>query len=385
MTLGIIGSGNLGLAFGLLCEKSGYGVILSDINEDYIYNINRKICLTNEPFIQQMLFECKNITGTTNNLEVIEHSDVIFTFVNTPTTIDGNNDTTNLFKVVDDFLLAFNKNISIYNKKFVISSSTNPGDCDKVQQILEPYVVEVAYSPKFVSKGELIKGIKESDTILIGSKYPSVSEILLDILRKIQTSPIRSYSMSLLASEITKVAINSFLATKVSFANMIGEVLIKSGLSNEIDIVLSAIGGNSFIGNKYLKYGFGYGGPYLPKDSRFLSSVVEEVAGDSNILKSVEEANKKHARFLKNFFISKNPNKNIPFILESLTYKKGTDDLEESQKYQLCIDLLSEGYYVYVIDDNLLFKKLKYISEQYDNRLRFYKNADSVDGFKINL
>jgi UDPglucose 6-dehydrogenase len=385
MTIGIIGSGRLGLAFGLLCEKAGYKVILSDLNQDYIYNINKKICLTNEPFIQQMLFESKNITGTTNNLEVIEQSDIIFTFVDTPTTIDGNNDTTNLFKVVDDFLKAFNNDITIYGKKFIVGCSTNPGDCDKVQQILEPYVVEVAYSPKFVSKGELVKGIKESDIILIGSKYPTVSENLLTILRKIQTPPIRSYSMSLLASEITKFAINSFIATKVSFANMIGEVLIKSGLSDEIDIVLSAIGGNSFIGNKYLKYGFGYGGPYLPKDSRFLSSVVEEVAGDSNILKSVEEANVKHARFLKNFFILKNPNKNIPFILESLTYKKGTDDLEESQRYQLCIDLLEEGYYVYVVDDNLLFKKLKYISEQYDNRLRFYKTSDSIDGFKINL
>lgn len=385
MTLGIIGSGSLGLAFGLLCEKAGFNVILSDLNEDYIHNLNRRVCLTNEPFIQQMLFECKNISGTTNNLEVIKQSEIIFTFVDTPPTTDGNNDTSNLFNVVDDFLKASNNNISVYGKKFIIGCSTNPGDCDKVQQILEPYVVEVAYSPKFVSKGELVKGLKESDTILIGTKYTSVSEALLDVLKKIQTPPIRSYTMSLLASEITKVAINSFLATKVSFANMIGEVLIKSGLSDEIDIVLSAIGGNSFIGNKYLKYGFGYGGPYLPKDSRFMSSIVEEVAGDSNILKSVEEANKKHARFLKNFFMSKNPNKNIPFILESLTYKKGTDDLEESQKYQLCIDLLSEGYHVYVIDDNLLFKKLKYISEQYDNRLKFFKNTDSVDGYKINL
>lgn len=385
MKIGIIGSGSLGLSFGLLCEKYGHDVIFSDLNEDYINNVNNRVCLTNEPFVQQMLFECKNITGTTNNLEVIEYSDVIFTFVNTPPTIDGNNDTSNLFDVVDDFLKAFNNDITIYGKKFIVGSSTNPGDCDKIQQILEPYVVEVAYSPKFISKGEIVKGLRESDIVLIGSKYPSVSEVLLSILKTIQVSPIRSYTMSLLASEITKIAINSYLATKVSFANMIGEVLIKSGLSDEIDIVLSAIGGNSFIGGKYLKYGFGYGGPYLPKDSRFMGNIVEEVTGDCSILKTVDDANKKHALFLKNFFISKNPNKNVPFILDSLSYKKGTDDLEESQKYQLCIDLLSEGYHVYVFEDNLLFKKLNYISEQYGNRLKFFKKTDFVDGYKINL
>jgi UDP-glucose 6-dehydrogenase len=49
------------------------------------------------------------------------------------------------------------------------------------------------------------------------------------------------------------------MTTKISFANMIGEVLILSGLENEIDQVLSSIASDTRIG-KYLKYGFGFGG-----------------------------------------------------------------------------------------------------------------------------
>jgi hypothetical protein len=100
---------------------------------------------------------------------------------------------------------------------------------------------------------------------------------------------------------------------------------------------------------------------------------------------TVDEINKNHNKFLKNYFISKNPDKSIPFIFEFISYKKGTNSLEESQRFKLCVDLLEEGYYVYVTDDGLLSSKLNYISEKYDNRLKFYYKKDSIVGYKINL
>jgi UDP-glucose 6-dehydrogenase len=59
MKIGIIGAGRLGLTFALLCEKNGYEVIVSDVREDYVFNLNQKICLTNEPLIQSMLLDSK--------------------------------------------------------------------------------------------------------------------------------------------------------------------------------------------------------------------------------------------------------------------------------------------------------------------------------------
>ena len=68
-----------------------------------------------------------------------------------------------------------------------------------------------------------------------------------------------------------------------------------------------------------------------------------------------------------------------------ITYKKGTDILEESQQYQLCIDLLTEGYYVNVIEIDSVAKKLTPISESYNNRLKFFKPGTNPEGYKINL
>ena len=99
MKIGIIGAGRLGLTFALLCEKNGYDVIVSDVREDYVFNLNQKICLTNEPLIQSMLLEVKNFSATTNNIDIIQNSDMIFTFVATPSTLNGNYDTTKVFEV----------------------------------------------------------------------------------------------------------------------------------------------------------------------------------------------------------------------------------------------------------------------------------------------
>ena len=155
--------------------------------------------------------------------------------------------------------------------------------------------------------------------------------------------------MSNKAAEITKIGINCFLTTKISYANMMGDLMVRAGIEEEIDVVLGAIGGDSRIGKKYMKYGFGFGGPCLPRDNRALGHYSKNLGSELNLPFTVDEFNKEHAIFLKEYFIKQNPNKSIPFVMKYITYKPGTDILDESQQFKLCIDLLDEGY----INDNL--------------------------------
>jgi UDP-glucose 6-dehydrogenase len=191
--------------------------------------------------------------------------------------------------------------------------------------------------------------------------------------------------MSIKAAELTKLAINSFVATKITYANMIGDIMLKLGLQSEIDMVLTTIGGDSRVGKKSLKYGFGYGGPSLPNDNRALGFFTKNLGIESNLPLYTDIINKEHSSFLKNFFIQQNPNKEIPFVMEHITYKKGTNILDESQQFQLCIDLLNEGYYLNVIEYDEISKKLNSLSESYNNRLKFFKVGSNPDGYKIKL
>jgi len=385
MKIGIIGAGRLGLTFALLCEKNGYEVLVSDVREDYVFNLNQKICITNEPLIQDMLFESTKLSATTDNIEVIKNCDTIFTFVATPSTIEGNYDTSKVFEVSGNFNTASSLEIPLYNKKFIIGCTTNPGDTEQIQQRLNMFNIQVAYNPEFIAQGEIVKGLEKSDIVLIGTEYQDLSNELIQIYNKIQTTPVNAYVMSPKAAEITKIGINCFLTTKISYANMMGDIMTKAGIKGEIDMVLSAIGGDTRVGKKYMKYGFGFGGPCLPRDNRALGHYAKNLGMELNLPLTVDSFNKEHAAFLKDYYINLNPDKSNPFVMNYITYKRGTDILEESQQFQLCIDLLNEGYMVNVIEIDAISSKLNYLSESYDGRLKFYKQGTKPEGFIINL
>lgn len=385
MIIGVIGGNDVGLSFALLCEKIGYNVIFSDSEEDYIYNLNNKICATNEPLIQSMLLSSTNFSTTTDNLELMKNSDMIFTFTPTPQSIEGNIDTKNVFDIMSNFYTLSSLDVPLHEKKFIVCSTTNPGDVSQIQTRLYPYNVQVAYVSEFTSKGDIIKGFQQSDMLLIGTEYQELANELIGLYTKIQTIPLNAYIMSVKAAEITKIGVNSLIATKITYANMLGEIMINSGIENEINMVLTAVCGDSKIDKKYLKYGFGFGGPLIPKDNRVFGNYLNSVGVDFNLPLTIDDFNKKHSVFLKNYFTQKNPDKSIPFVMGYITYKKGVDVIEESQQFQLCIDLLDEGYILHVIESNEITKKLIPLSDSYNNRLKFFKQGTTPQGYKINL
>jgi len=367
MKIGVIGLENNGLSFSLLCEGKGYSVMVSDEREDLIYNLNQKICLGCEPNLQRMLFETNNFTATTSNVEVIQHSDIIFTFVSSPINVNGNYDTTNLFNVTGDFFSSSSLDIPIYEKKFVVSCPTNPGEVEQIQKKLSMFNIQVAYNPEFISKNEIL---------LIGTEYPSLANDIIEIYRKIQSPSVNSYVMSPKAAELTKIGINSFVATKISYANMMGDLMIKMGLKDEVDIILNAIGGDSRIGKKSLKYGFGYGGETLPKDIKILDILSTNFELESNLSSSIISSNENHSEFLKKYFIKINQDKSIPFVM--------TNVLDESQEFKLCVDLLTDGYYLNIITNNIS-KKINSLNELYNNRVKFFKQGTNPEGVLIKL
>ena len=193
------------------------------------------------------------------------------------------------------------------------------------------------------------------------------------------------HTMSSRAAEIVKLSINSFISMKISFANTLGDLLLKSNLKEETNAILHSIGSDSRIGSKSFKYGFGYGGLNLPRDMKTLSEYYKNYDIDTTLISSVKDSNENHSKFLKDYYISQNPNKSIPFVMECISFKKGTNNLINSQQLNLCLELLKEGYYVNVIDDNQIGQQLHELSLFYNNRLKFYKSGTQPDGYQIKL
>lgn len=387
MKIGVIGAGRLGICFALLCEQSGYDIIVSDIREDYVQNLNDRKIVTNEPEVQNLLKSAKNFRATTDSKEVIRECDLIYTLVATPSLEDGSYDISSVWNIVENF-----KEENITSRKyFVVGCTVNPGDCDNFRKQL-PRNIKVFYNPEFIAQGSIVNDLRNADMILLGvdSKDNTDEKIISDIrslYQKIQTSRAIICTMTTTAAEITKIAINCYLTTKISYANMLGDVLHLSGCGDEVISVLSAIGTDSRIGRKYLNYGLGYGGPCLPRDNRAFAAFAKNVGLEYNLGTVTDEINNQHAKFVCDFYDKINKNRN-PFYFDYITYKKGTDILTESQQYRLCIDLLDIGHSVYIHNDSRIFNEVyDYLTEKYDDKVKFVDNRDNITEpiFIVNL
>ena len=383
MKIGVIGAGRLGICFALLCERAGYDVLVSDIREDYVNDLNAKKISTNEPEVEDLLRISKNFRATTNNKEVIEECDLIYTLVATPSLEDGSYDVSAVWDVVEDLKDATKK------KYFVVGCTTNPGDCDAFQKYL-PRNVHVMYNPEFIAQGSIISDLKQADMVLLGVDPTLEDHVVKDIktlYQKIQTTRAIVSVMSPKSAEITKIAVNCFLTTKISYANMLGDVLHKSGCGDETTAVLRAIGTDSRIGGKYLNYGLGYGGPCLPRDNRAFAHFAQKVGLEYNLGYVTDGFNNEHAQTVADYWEEMNKDRK-PFYFEYISYKKGTDIITESQQYRLCLDLLDRGFKVYIQNDRRVSSQVsEYLDEKYGDQVRFVDNKFNIteDIFIVNL
>jgi UDPglucose 6-dehydrogenase len=372
MKIGVIGAGRLGICFALLCESAGYEVLVSDIREDYVNDLNNRKIVTNEPEVENLLRSSKNFRATVDNKEVIRECNVIYTLVATPSLEDGSYDVSYVWDVVNDLKEEFETISS--RKYFVVGCTVNPGDCDKFREQL-PSKVKVLYNPEFIAQGSIIHDLRTADMVLLGINQYDHNDLIISNIRKlyekIQTTRAIVCTMSTTAAEITKIAINCFLTTKISYANMLGDVLHYSGCGDEVPSVLNSIGTDSRIGRKYLKYGFGYGGPCLPRDNRAFSSFAKRVGLSYNLGSVTDEINNQHSSFLCDYYEKINSDKK-PFYFEYITYKKGTDIITESQQYRLCTDLLDRGNIVYILNDKkVILQVYDHLIDKYSDRVRF--------------
>jgi len=342
--ISIIGVGKLGLCLALNLERSEYNVIGVDIYQSYIDSLNNKTFTTSEPYVEDFLNKANNISFTTDFNQAIVN-DIIFVVVKTPSTTEWKYDHTQIEEIA-------NKLISLgrqdKRKDLIINCTTFPGYCETLQAKLKDYNYYVSYNPEFIAQGSIIMDQLNCDSVLIGQADDYAGELIWNIYKTMCKSLPHLNVMSVTEAELTKLSINCFLTTKISYANMIGDIAVR--LNCDPYKVLKAVGSDSRIGEKYLKPGFGFGGPCFPRDNRALAKCAEEVNVDAVISKATDIMNEKHLQYQLETFIKYNPDKSIPIGVPYITYKKESTLIEESQQLKF-VQALKQLDYIIVIDD----------------------------------
>jgi UDPglucose 6-dehydrogenase len=365
--ISIIGIGKLGLCFALTLEKSGYNVLGVDISKEYTEKINNKSLQSSEQGVEKLLAESDNFKATTALKEALTHSNILFVFVATPSLENGRYDHSSVDRLVRDLQYI---GVQSSKKQLIIGCTTMPEYCDSVQERLAEYNYEVSYNPEFIAQGTILRDQANPDMVLIGEASRESGDILEQIYHKHTTNKPAIHRMSRTEAEICKISLNCFLTTKIAYANMIGDIALSANANP--DKILSAIGSDSRIGNKYIRYGFGYGGPCFPRDNRALAIYAKDKGRKALISVASDESNKVHLKnqvddFCKKEELSK------PVMFDTVTYKPESTMLEESQQLFFAVELAKKGYDVIIREREQVIKQ---ISKEHGDLFRYELRRD---------
>jgi nucleotide sugar dehydrogenase len=349
MHIGVVGTGRLGLCQALCLDAAGFDVICYDTNKVLLENIKNKCIVSNEPLVCEML-QKSNMSVVESDDEIIGLCNIIFVFIQTPSKADGKYDHSFIDMFVDKCV-----SLGYQDKKkhIVISSTVMPEYTDSVIEKLEKLNYDVCYNPTFIAQGSIIQNLLYPNMVLIGGKCLDTMRMIDDIHRAFVKNNAPIHKLLPLEAEITKISINCFITTKISFANMIGDLLHSKGLN--CDNVLNCVGSDTRIGNLYLKYGYGFGGPCFPRDNRALSCYAEENGFSFDLCKVTDKLNRGHLQYQYDMLMKTSDDIEFTYI----TYKDNSDILEESQKLKLAIMLADAGRKVVIKERPMVIMKLK--------------------------
>ncbi|HUS99922.1 MAG TPA: UDP-glucose/GDP-mannose dehydrogenase family protein [Candidatus Thermoplasmatota archaeon] len=382
MKLSIIGTGYVGLVTGACFAKLGHNVTCVDIDPEKIQKINNSVPPIYEEGLDSLLSQNKEkISATTDYTSALLHTDITFLCVGTPSTKNGSIDLSYLKEATKQIAT------TLKNKKtwhlIVVKSTVLPGTTQNViLPLLEQYSgkkvgqdIGLAMNPEFLKEGVAIQDFLQPDRIVIGF-YDDRSRNTLRELYKDVSCPLVETSLS--AAEMIKYASNTFLATKISFINEIGNLCKKLGI--DAYEVATGMGLDTRIGRPFLDSGIGWGGSCFPKDVNALIAWAKDIKEPTRIIESTNAVNTDQPLRLVKIL-----RKHIPQLkgktigILGLAFKPNTDDIRDSRAIPIVEELLRDGAHIKAYDPQAMenFKKL-YPTIEYAPSASDVLSADAI-------
>src|SRR2546425_2944446 len=229
MNICVIGTGYVGLVTGAVFADLGNDVICVDNVADKVETLRRGEMPIYEPGLEEMVL--RNIADgrlvfTTDLIAAVRRSVIIFITVGTPPKEDGQTDLTAVESVAREIAKAMDRYTVIVNK-----STVPVGTGEFVREVIErhqiqPVPFDVVSNPEFLREGSAIEDTLRPDRIVIGAPTQQVAMTLLELYAPLERPMIITDVPS---AEMIKYASNAFLATKISFVNVIANICELAG------------------------------------------------------------------------------------------------------------------------------------------------------------
>ena len=382
----VIGLGKLGGSMAASMASCGLNVIGVDVNRHAVEAVNAGQAPVHETGLGEMIAANQSrIRATMSTEEAVLGSDLSFVIVPTPSDERG-------AFTLQYVSFAFKALGQALKKKpgyhvVVLTSTVLPGATrEGLLPILEKESGKkcgpdfgLCYNPEFIALGSVIRDFLNPDFYLLGQFDQRSGDLLEEIHHRVCQNNAPVKRMSLENAELAKIAVNSYVTMKISFANMLAD-FCEHLPGGDVDVVSDALGLDKRIGRKYLTGGFGFGGPCFPRDNVALNFMGRFLDVDTRLLAVNDDYN----RGLSQRYVEKlQPHlpKGANVAVLGLAYKPLSHVIDESPGIYLCRALSEAGYRV-IGHDNLAaanaevaLKMSALVTDSLDEAL---KDADAV-------
>jgi UDPglucose 6-dehydrogenase len=367
----------VGLVTGACLAEAGHEVMCTDIDAARIAQLKAGGVPIYERHLEEVLASARKagrISYSTDTAEAIRFGDAIFICVGTPPREDGSAD----LSAIDHVAQQIAKEAE--TPKLVVEKSTVPARTGiELQRALTAYSrggsvkFQVASNPEFLREGTAVDDFFHPDRIVVGVEDQKAADALREIYRPIlehkfhcpvHSGPCPSEAKgkflvtTINSAELIKHASNSFLALKISYANVIADLCEKLG--GNVEEVTHAMGLDPRIGGQFLKAGLGFGGFCFPKDIQAFIHLSSTVGIDFSILKAAEQVNRERIdRFLEKVNRALWVVKGKRIAVLGLAFKANTDDIRFAPALEVIRRLLDEGAQIHASDPEAMEKTKK--------------------------
>jgi len=355
LRISVIGTGYLGLTHAVCMADLGHQVLAIDVDADKIAKAARGEVPFFEPGLEPLLrknLESSRLRFTASFADVGEFGDVHFLCVGTPQAPGGDADLSYLYAAVDalaphltrESLLVGKSTVPVGTARLLLAkarAAAQAGD-----------LVDLAWNPEFLREGYAVRDSLTPDRIVLGVTSGRAERILRQVYATPLATGIPALTMDLETAELVKVAANAFLATKISFINVMAEMCEAAGA--DVLQLADAIGLDERIGRKFLSPGLGFGGGCLPKDIRAFRAAAAERGVNSlvGLLTTVDAINlgrrARVAELTRAAVGGDLAGKRITVL--GVAFKPNSDDIRDSPGLDICDRLSAEGALVTVHD-----------------------------------
>ncbi len=365
----IVGLGKLGACMAACFAHRGFMVIGVDVDAEVVESVNEGRSPVFEPGLAELVTEVKErLYATSDYREAIHGSDVTFIVVPTPSEHHGGFSLRYVKQAAREIGNALRTKPAYH--LVVLTSTVLPGSTEYgVRPVLEHISGKrcdedfgLCYSPEFIALGSVIFDFLNPDLVLIGESDLRAGEQLAALYREVCANDPPVARMNCVNAELAKVAINSYVTMKITFANMLAAICEQLP-GGDIDKVTSALGLDSRIGPRYLKGAVGYGGPCFPRDNLAFAHLASKLGQSAALAEATDSYNRAIVENLLEKVVSCIPQDGVVGVL-GLAYKPGTNVVDEAPGVQLAQRLVNRGLTTVVYDPAAMENARRVLGEQ---------------------